>query len=333
MNSNKYSSNKQSSALKIASLILAIIFVVSAMLLVVELYDQNHNEFGATSASLDKTLSHNGKEYILNEDLETLLVLGLDKFGEISGDSYNNDKQADFLMLFVIDNNTQTYKIIHLNRDSMVEMNVLGVAGDKIGTTVNQLALSHTYGNGKEVSCRNVANAVSGMLLGAEIDHYVSATMDAVSVYNDLLGGVTVEILDDFTVIDESLVMGETVTLNGDQALKYVRTRNGLDDPSNEHRMERQKQYLKAVYEKSRQIISNDNSFVSKAGLEMSKFIVSDCSVNKLETYMKKLSNYNLSSVLDIEGSTDMGEEFLEFYPDEASIKEAVINCFYNEKK
>lgn len=332
MNSNINSANKRSLAIKIASLILAVVFVISVILLAVELYDKNHHEFVSSVASLDKTLTYNGKDYVLNDDLETLLVLGLDKFGEASVDSYNNDKQADFLMLFVIDNNSKTYKIIHLNRDSMVEMNVLGVAGDKIDTAVKQLALSHTYGNGKEVSCRNVANAVSGMLLGAEIDHYVSATMDAVGAYNDLIGGVTVEVLDDFTAIDESLVKGETVTLTGEQALKYVRSRDGLEDPSNERRMVRQKQYLDALSSKTRQIISDDESFVSKAGLEMSKFVVSDCSVNKLETYMKKLSEYDLVSYHDIDGRAVMGEEFLEFYPDETSVKEVVVNCFYNEK-
>ena len=216
MNSNTNSDNKRSLAIKIVSLILAVVFVVSVILLAVEIYDRNHYQFESSTSTLDKSITYKGNDYVLNDDLETLLVLGLDKFGETSVNSYNNDKQADFLLLFVIDNNSKTYKIIHLNRDSMVEMNVLGVAGDKIDTAVKQLALSHTYGNGKEVSCRNVANAVSGMLLGAEIDHYVSATMDAVGVYNELVGGVTVEVLDDFTAIDKTMVMGETITLTGD---------------------------------------------------------------------------------------------------------------------
>lgn len=318
-------------ALKICAVVLALIFIVSAFLLVVELIDNNQGYSGDTP-SLDKNLSYNGQEYVLNEDLETILVLGLDKFEEDEVDSYNNDKQADFLILFVIDNNNKTYKAVHLNRDAMVEMNVLGVAGDKIGTETKQLALSHTYGNGKEVSCRNTANAVSGMLLGAEIDHYVSFTMDSVGVYNDLLGGVSVEILDDFSSIDANMVKGQNVVLNGEQALKYVRSRHGLDDPTNNNRMKRQKQYLEAMYTKTRQKISEDNTFVSKTGLEMSKFVISDCSINKLEGYMEKLTDYELVSVLDIEGKTDISNQFVEFYPNESSVKEIVIDCFYKEK-
>lgn len=318
-------------ALKICAVVLALIFIVSAFLLVVELIDNNQG-YSGDMPSLDKNLSYNGQEYVLNEDLETVLVLGLDKFEEDEVDSYNNDKQADFLILFVIDNNNKTYKAVHLNRDAMVEMNVLGVAGDKIGTETKQLALSHTYGNGKEVSCRNTANAVSGMLLGAEIDHYVSFTMDSVGVYNDLLGGVSVEMLDDFSSIDANMVKGQNVVLNGEQALKYVRSRHGLDDPTNNNRMKRQKQYLEAMYMKTRQKISEDNTFVSKTGLEMSKFVISDCSINKLEGYMEKLTNYELVSVLDIEGKTDISNQFVEFYPNESSVKEIVIDCFYKEK-
>ena len=39
------------------------------------------------------------------------------------------------------------------------------------------------------------------MLMNVNVDHYVSVTMDAVSVYNDYIGGVEVTVLDDFTGI------------------------------------------------------------------------------------------------------------------------------------
>jgi len=214
----------------------------------------------------------------------------------------------------------------------MVEMNILGVAGNKVGTVTKQLALSHTYGNGREVSCRNTANAVSNMLLGAEIDHYVSVTMDAVGVYNDFIGGVTVEILDDFTEVDASLVKGENITLTGEQALRYVRSRYGLEDPSNAARMNRQKQYLEAVHTKTSQLIAEDDTFVAKAALTVADYIVSDCSGNKLERLIQTISEYEIESVLDMTGETVMGAEFFEFYPDKESIEKIVVECFYELK-
>ena len=52
----------------------------------------------------------------------------------------------------------------------------------------------------------------------------------------------------------------------------------------------------------------------------------------ELEGYMEKLTNYELVSVLDIEGKTDISNQFVEFYPNESSVKEIVIDCFYKEK-
>mgnify|MGYP000585160404 FL=1 len=68
--------------------------------------------------------------------------------------------------------------------------------------------------------------------------------MDAVPILNDLLGGVEVTVLDDFSGIDDTLIKGETVTLHGDHALTYVRERYGLEDSSNSTRMVRQRQYM-----------------------------------------------------------------------------------------
>lgn len=330
--STKNTQSVRTTALKVGAIVLALVIVVALLLLLVERFDNRRGEFEGSAPSLDHTLTHNGVNYELKDDIETILVLGLDKFDGEDTESYNNDKQADFLMLFVLDNDEESCKVIHLNRDAMVEMSVLGVAGDKIGTVTKQLALSHTYGNGKEVSCRNTANSVSKMLMGADIDHYVSVTMDAVCDYNDFVGGITLEILDDFTGIDASLVQGETVTLNGEQALLYVRSRYGLDDPTNNHRMKRQKQYLEALYEKTCQLVDADETFISQAALRMTEYMVSDCSGNKLESLMAKISEYELSPMLDITGETAMGAEYLEFYPDESSIREIVIECFYEKK-
>lgn len=58
------------------------------------------------------------------------------------------------------------------------------------------------------------------LLYGVEIDHYISLMMDGVAVLNDLAGGVTLKVMDDFGAFDPALVQGETVTLRGEQALK-----------------------------------------------------------------------------------------------------------------
>ena len=330
MNHQKQDRNRL--LLKMGAVLFAVLFLVSAGLLALSWWEKQYATYSDAVAPMEEELEYNGVTYVRNENVETLLMLGLDTFGNEASDSYRNDKQADFLTLLVLDKSANTCKAIQINRDTMARMNVLGVAGNKVDSITAQLALAHTYGNGKEVSCRNVANAVAE-LLGVPVHHYVSLSMDAVPVYNDLVGGVPVEIRDDFSSIDATMIQGETVALTGQQALLYVRSRQGLDDPSNQQRMGRQKQYLQALLERTEQCIAEDESFVTNAVLQVSNYMVSDCTANRLEELMSRYAIREPQAIYTIEGTTQMGEEFLEFYPDADSIRQIVVDCFYTPEE
>ena len=195
--------NGKRKLMRYLSIALLIIFLLTGAFLLLELWEKRQGNFPEQEPQ-DTAIEYNGDKYVINESVESFLIMGLDKFEDaIDNESYNNNQQADFLMLLVFDNEEKKCTAIHLNRDTMVDMNILGVAGQKVGTVYTQLALAHTYGNGKDVSCRNTADAVSGLLNGVKVNHYLSITMDAVPVLNDLLGGVEVTVLDDFTGIDD----------------------------------------------------------------------------------------------------------------------------------
>ena len=308
------------------------VFLLTGAFLLLELWEKRQSIFPEQKTE-NTVYEYNGVEYVKNEDVESFLILGLDKFEDaINNDSYNNDQRADFLMLLVFDNSEKKFTAVHLNRDTMVNMNVLGVAGQKIGTVNKQLALAHTYGNGRDVSCRNTADAVSELLNGVKVNHYLSITMDAVPILNDLLGGVEVTVLDDFSGIDDTLIKGETVTLHGDHALTYVRERYGLEDSSNSTRMVRQRQYMTAVYDKAMLEIENDDNFVIEASSKLTDYIVSDRSVNQLQEIAKKLSQYKFTEIETLEGESVIKDGLMEFRPDADSIDKIVFELFYKKK-
>lgn len=308
------------------------VFLLTGAFLLLELWEKRQSIFPEQKTE-NTVYEYNGVEYVKNEDVESFLILGLDKFEDaINNDSYNNDQRADFLMLLVFDNSEKKFTAVHLNRDTMVNMNVLGVAGQKIGTVNKQLALAHTYGNGRDVSCRNTADAVSELLNGVKVNHYLSITMDAVPILNDLLGGVEVTVLDDFSGIDDTLIKGETVTLHGDHALTYVRERYGLEDSSNSTRMVRQRQYMTAVYDKAMLKIENDDNFVIEASSKLADYIVSDRSVNQLQEIAKKLSQYKFTEIETLEGESVVKDGLMEFRPDADSIDKIVFELFYKKK-
>ena len=308
------------------------VFLLTGAFLLLELWEKRQSIFPEQKTE-NTVYEYNGVEYVKNEDVESFLILGLDKFEDaINNDSYNNDQRADFLMLLVFDNSEKKFTAVHLNRDTMVNMNVLGVAGQKIGTVNKQLALAHTYGNGRDVSCRNTVDAVSELLNGVKVNHYLSITMDAVPILNDLLGGVEVTVLDDFSGIDDTLIKGETVTLHGDHALTYVRERYGLEDSSNSTRMVRQRQYMTAVYDKAMLEIENDDNFVIEASSKLADYIVSDRSVNQLQEIAKKLSQYKFTEIETLKGESVVKDGLMEFRPDADSIDKIVFELFYKKK-
>ena len=309
-----------------------VVFLLSTALLVISLWEDSQGFYPETEG-LSETITYEGVEYVLKKDVQTLLILGLDKFDEsIQNDAYTNDQQADFVLLMVIDNANKTCAAIHINRDTMADMNILGVAGERVQTVNQQLALAHTYGNGKEVSCRNTAEAVSRLLMNVRVDHYASLTMDAVPVLNDLVGGVELMVKDDFSDVDPSLVQGATIRLTGEQALRYIRSRYGMDDSSNNARMLRQRQYMEALYQQATAYLENGGDISTEDSLQIADYIVSDQSLEGLRSLFKKISDYEFINIHALEGTIIRGEKYMEFYPDVDALRKMVIDLFYEKK-
>lgn len=276
---------------------------------------------------------YKGAWYRPKRGLETVLAIGVDQAAV--DDALRRDKeyeQADFLLLLVIDSGKRSCTAIHIDRDAMTEIRVLDDdTNGVLGTITAQLALAHTYGNSPQSRCRNTAAAVSGLLSGIEIDHYFSLTMDGVALLNDLAGGVPVVIMDDLSEIDGELTQGKTVTLRGRQALTYVRARRGLEDPGNLRRMERQRQYLESLQEQLHLRMAMDETFAPSALLELSDYLTSDCSVEKMSALADVVEEYGVEEYRTLTGEAILGEKYVEYYVDGAAARDMVMELFYEQ--
>ena len=265
----------------------------------------------------------------VRKGLETVLFMGLDKYeAPVNEMGYLNDQQCDFLLLFVIDEKQQVCDVIHLNRDTMTEIRRLGVGGRESGKFIGQLCLSHTYGSGGSDSCLNTTKAVSKLLKGVPIDHYVAMTMEGVGALNDIVGGVTVTVPDDMSKVDSELRAGAEVTLHGEQALVFVRSRMDVGDGSNLSRMERQRIYLKALYEKLLDCVRNDEGFVDSSLLKMTAYFQSDLPLNSLDDLCMRLADCTINPFTVIEGEANYDNEFVEFYINEDSLDQVLNDIF-----
>ena len=276
-------------------------------------------------------ITRDGVRYYPRQDIVTVLLMGIDRDDVVAGDDSDREHTADMIALLVLDEKAQQGKILLLNRDTMVMMSGLDDLGREQGKYFSQLALSHAYGSGREDSCENVRNTVSNMLYGITIDHYVSLNMGGIAAVNDALGGVTVHVTDDFSAIDPSIGMGE-VTLRGQQALNFVRTRKGLGDQLNISRMERHKSYFDGFMAALQAKLTEGSRFAFSLYEQAAPYMVTDCSTNVISSMLEKYADYEIVEIVSPEGENIKGERYMEFYADEEALDSLILRLFYAPK-
>ena len=279
-----------------------------------------------------KTIVRDDQEYFPRQDVTVMMVLGIDQYGPVeSSHYYRNEGSADSIMLLVFDETAKDCTVLYLNRDTMLNMDVLGVKCEYAGTTYGQLALAHTYGTGLEDSCENVKNTLMKFLHGLTVDYYVAMNMDAIPILNDAVGGVTVHVTDDFSKVNPTITMGE-LTLRGDQVVDYVRTRKDVGDQKNVTRMQRQKEYvdgfLNALMEKEQENIE----FALTLYEQVAPYIVTDCSSTTLSGMLDRYAEFTLKEVVTPAGENIIEDGHYAFYVDEEKLDELILELFYREK-
>lgn len=280
-----------------------------------------------------KTIVRDGVEYFPRQDVTIVLLSGIDQTGpmEDSG-SYNNSGEADMVSLLIFDEKEQKLDILSLNRDTMMDIPVLGLGGKPAGTIWGQLALAHTYGSGLEDSSENLRDAVSDFLYDAHIDYYLTMNMDAIALLNDAVGGVTVTVTDDFSEIDPSIHVGE-VTLQGQQAVHFVQSRQNVGDELNLTRMERQKEYMTGFMDALKTRLDTESGFVSETYEQVADYMVTDCSVKVVSSLIDRYGDYELGQILTVEGENVKGKTYMEYHVDEAALDRLILQYLYAPKK
>ena len=285
---------------------------------------------GEEPAAPSKTVVRDGVSYYPRQDITVIMLLGIDESGPVQASgSYNNKGEADVVLLLICDERDEQLRLLNLNRDTMLQIPVLGIGGRRAGTVTGQLALAHTYGSGLEDSCENTRTAVSDFLQGIRIDHYIAMNMDAIPILNDAVGGVTVTVTDDFSAIDPTISRGEHL-LVGEQATVFVRSRKGVGGQLNISRQQRQNTYLQAFLRALQE--KNSDSFVMSLYEEISPYVVTDCSVNLISSMMQRYGDYGIAQILSPAGENVRGREHYEFYPDREQLAELVLELFYAQK-
>lgn len=276
-----------------------------------------------------ETVEVDGVTYRKKSRLTTILVMGVDHDTQ---DSYEYRKagQADFLRLVVLDDADKTVQQLQIDRDTMTPVTVLGLLGDRYEPVTEQICLGYAFGDGRQTSCEVTVEAVENLLGGQEIDQYLAMGLDGISTLNDLAGGVTVTLEDDFSAADPAMTKGATLTLQGDQAEIFVRRRMDIGEGTNEARMVRQEEYLAQLSAQLESRVQQNQQFTAQVYDALQPYLVTDLAKGQLVNEVWAAKDDTVEPAIALEGEHKVAEDgFTEFYPTKASIQKAVLTLFW----
>ena len=263
--------------------------------------------------------------------MTTLLLMGVDQRDETQNSGYRNGGQADFLLLIAIDSAKQQIHQLQVDRDAITDVPIVGVLGNDTGTRLMQICLSHSYGGNEEERCRHTVQALANLLGGETAQHCLSIRMDAIGELNDLLGGITVTVPDDYSHLDPAMQKGAVVTLNGTQAELLVRSRLNMEKNTNADRMVRQRAFMSAVIEKIRRNLKENTDFAGTLFDIMEKVSdYTDLQRAQMINEVTQALTYDILPVETLTGEYTIGSNgFMEFHADEDATVKWVLDTLY----
>ncbi len=278
------------------------------------------------------TVTYNNKKYVYNENITTVLCMGVDKESLSDTDVIGKNGQADALFLYAMDTETGKSTIIPIPRDTMTSIDLYSNSGAYVSQEKKQICLAYAYGDGKEKSCENTIKSVSRLFYGLQINSYVTIDLKAVEVLTEKLGGVTVTSNETFSFDGYSFYKGKKTNIKkGKQARVFIQDRGDELDASLK-RMERQQQFLTAFFNKVLAKTKEDITFPVDVYKSSSKYMLTDINVAEISFLAScVVSGEGGMEFKSFDGEMKLGEKHAEFYADEQSVYDVIIDVFYKQ--
>lgn len=345
--SHRHSHKKKSKMPKLLKVIIIIILIIALILggtgiayTVLKNEGKNDLTSVAQTTDLNEIITYNGHKYQYNENIVPIAFMGIDERELEYRDEYvNNLGCADADMVAAINTVTGEMKVIAVPRDTVVDIDIYSSSGVFLKTQSVQLTISYAYGDGKEQSCNNVTKAMSRILYNVPIDKYFALDLSGIAPLNDAVGGVT--LTPTYSIPDKGIQEGVPVTLKGDMAEAYVRTRDMDHATSALERGDRQVQYVKAFADALLPVIKKDFGVVSDLYNTAKQYSQTNLSLNNV-TYLASvmLSNgitnfktYTLDGTVDLRAPDPSKPDYVNAYftPDEDKLMQTVLDVFYTQ--
>lgn len=289
------------------------------------LLNQNHVEY-------------NGKTYSRSTYLKAYLIIGIDRKGKLTEKTVTGKAgQADGVFLAVHNTSANTAAVVQIPRDTMTPITLTDLSGNVLGQDKQAVSLSFAYGDGREQSCAYTVKAVSDLLCGLPIDGYFAVSTDVISLWNDMIGGVDVQIEEDgLEKANPAFVKGRTVHFSGDMAERFVRYRDTTEAGSPLVRMGRQRRYMMAFETQLQKQAAANDALIPQLFDAAADYMLTDMEKGtylRLAMDMAQSQKLSDADFYQIPGTAGETQFYDEFYPDQTGIMELMLRIFYHEAK
>ncbi|MFD8965384.1 LCP family protein [Streptomyces sp. NPDC059568] len=183
-------------------------------------------------------------------DAKNILLIGSDSRSGEGNDKYGRDdsgsQRSDTTILLHLAADRQSATAVSIPRDLMVDIpSCRKPDGTRTTDQFAQFNWAFQFG-GTACTIRTIEK-----LTGIRVDHHMVVDFSGFKGIVDAVDGVEVCLKEPVDDIQAQLELpAGTQTLDGEQALGFVRARHGIGDGSDTQRMERQQRFLGALFKK-----------------------------------------------------------------------------------
>lgn len=291
------------------------------------------DESGRAIDTIDATgrvIKYNGVSYAFNENVVSIAFIGTDE-----GTDKNEGKEmGDAIYVLAVDAKTGSTKILGISRDTMSDVDVYSDEGRFIDTEKMQMTYAYSFKGTNVTGGQNTLTTISRLFYGLPMNDYFAINLNALKTLNDSIGGVTLTSSMTFKSPEDgrTILEGETVTLRGAEAERYVRSRDIEELESNNDRMARQQEYIRAFIASIFPAAKKDISVVSNLYGAIKENSDSTLDITKL-TYVASMALSHMKSASDIEyinltGKIVEGKNAEMYVSNEDAIR-TMLNVFY----
>lgn len=278
-------------------------------------------------------IDEDGNAYNYRDDIISILLMGVDYMGDSShwtDEMISNGGNADIMGLVILDPATFEFSIFYIPRDTMTEVIAMDADGKYIDTVFTNICVSHSYGDGKALSCQLSVDAVSRLLFNIPINRYAALDFYALDTLNEILGGLEITFDQDYTDINPAYIKGSSTTMDGAAMQRFIRYRNRQQVDGAYDRGVRSMFILKSMFNQCKAEIAANPTVALDFWNGLSSYITTDLDLSEVSFLAQNIGKMDFSSdtVIKLPGEVKTGEWYAEFYPDEQWLHDFVVSTF-----